>query len=359
MLNEEERLNKIDNEAEVISLFDGRNGEEPKWELPRYGHPLARGVFPLRAKPTETSSIVGERLGTAFCVGRFGILATAMHCFIESLGYSGNARLQMRRIDDWPKSSALKDVELFVTWHQVYDDKNGATVKTIPLTHLAASPPSDLLLGSAPLIEDLPLLSLRMSFRPPRIGSKVVCVGYSAAEPVDGRHEFFNYTFSAIEAEVVAIFPNGLGSVLPAACFLIDKEPPHGMSGGPVFDEHGNVCGIVSKGATMYMPEGPSYPKEAGVVSLLHPILPTSLEVNASKGPITASIKQPVAVWVAEGHILTDGSLVKCSIQKKDDGYRVGCAYDQSHFSGMFGGLQDFLEGKLFDPSSDDSVMRK
>ncbi len=111
-------------------------------------------------------------------------------------------------------------------------------------------------------------------------------------------------------------------------------------------------------GATKYMPKNQSFPEEAGVVSLLHPVLPTTLEAKASKGSMVATIKQPVAHWIAQGIILTDGTQAKCRVYPEDDGHHVGCAYDRNHLSGMFGGLQDYLDGKLFNPSSDDSMTR-
>ena len=45
-------------------------------------------------------------------------------------------------------------------------------------------------------------------------------------------------------------------------------------------------------------------------------------------------------------------------IYPEDEGHHVGRAYAQNHLSGMFAGLQDYLDGKLFDPSSDDLVKR-
>lgn len=232
--------------------------------------------------------------------------------------------------------------------HKVHEDKAGATLTNMPLTHLAASAPSDLLIGSMLDTKGLPLLTLKLTFRPPRVGSKVVCVGYTAAPHVDQRNEYFNYSFSVVEGTVIAIFPKGLGRVLPAACFLIDVEPPHGMSGGPVFDEHGNVCGIVSMGATQYMPIGNGeYPAEAGVVSLLHPLLPTSLGMNG----LEPSDHQAFFDWIAKGYINTDGSELMCDYYPKGDGHLVGGRYESSMRSAMYAGLQDFLDGKLFSAS--------
>lgn len=353
-------LSEIYNGTEEISIFDGRIGEDRKWELPRYGHPLARGVFPLRAKPTGNASKVGERHGTAFCVGKLGAVMSAMHCFNEALRHSGDSRLQSRKIDEWPKSSALTDVELSVDWHELKEDKSGVTVKTVPLTHLAAPTPTDLVMGSMLFIEKLPLLKLQMTFHPPRVGSKVVCVGYSAASNDDGGHELFNYTFSAVEGTVVAIFPQGLGSsVLDAACFLIDVEPPPGMSGGPVFDEHGNVCGIVSMGATHYMhKDHAGFPSEAGVVSLLHPVLPTELEAKASFGLFNITAKKTVWEWITLGAIRTDGSEGKCRVNRTNGELEVGCAYNRDLHTAMYLGLQDFLDGKPYNPPPDDSPER-
>ena len=93
-------------------------------------------------------------------------------------------------------------------------------------------------------------LAVRFSGVGPRVGDLVVAIGFPDldCQPIDeeGIRYLLSDGMSAAYGRIIALHPNG---VRDQATPVIEVEAkwPSGMSGGPVFNEHGQVIGLVSR----------------------------------------------------------------------------------------------------------------
>ena len=293
-----------------INLEQGRPTGESSWELPPYGHPLAQGVYPLLVDKDGQLT----PLGTAFCFSRLGFVATAEHIIRDAFRYHwrGDA---LRLMDQLPKSYGLNDIGLSV-FHHHKSGENSYTVYIWPVENIQGAQPTDVVYGFPKFQNRFPFLPLPISFEVPRIGSRVICVGYSDTCFPDGGipsddircgHsnwvKAYRNSFRATEGRVTRIFTQRFAAgFIKGPCFAIDVEVEHGMSGGPVFNQAGYVCGVVSAGASNF------FNSPASIVSLLYPTLLTGIKFGVSMGPVRLSGTQPLLTLIDRGAVLTDGS---------------------------------------------------
>ncbi len=106
--------------------------------------------------------------------------------------------------------------------------------------------------ASERLRRDVVVLPLRLRGRPLQLGERVLAVGFpelTMMRRADIRNvvTYSENMFGAI-AEVSAVFPHGRDSTHPWPSFEVRGHWPAGMSGGPIFNEEGEVIGLVSSG---------------------------------------------------------------------------------------------------------------
>jgi S1-C subfamily serine protease len=115
----------------------------------------------------------------------------------------------------------------------------------------------------------IPTVFPRLNLIPPRVGSRVAAFGYAGAVTVDGPNVHIDPGAHTSVGEVIDVFPGGRDRVLaPFPCFQVDARFDDSMSGGPVFDEHGALCGLISANIPPYEEGEP----HASLVSLLWPL---------------------------------------------------------------------------------------
>jgi hypothetical protein len=118
--------------------------------------------------------------------------------------------------------------------------------------------------------------------RLPSIGEEVTMIGFTAADDkiacppggvtVRGRVRMSRGTIGQR-------YPEGRDSfMLPGPCLEVEGAASGGMSGGPVFDQHGLLVGIVASSVSAADGIGPSY------VSLLWPALTARIDAEWPKG---------------------------------------------------------------------------
>lgn len=179
-----------------INLEEHRPEGATSWELPPWGHVLSCGVYPF-------FMVIDDQLipmGTAFCISKPGLVATATHNLTEAFKYHPRGE-RMLRENRFPKKMHLREIgdPGFSVLHSYVPEPNRLQINVWPLES--------------------------------------------------------------------------------ASGFAIDAEVENGQSGGPVFNEEGFVCGVVSAGATGYFGE------PASLTSLLYPALAIGIQFGFQQGP--------------------------------------------------------------------------
>ncbi len=153
--------------------------------------------------------------------------------------------------------------------------------------------------------------------RLPEVGEPVTMAGFTASDPVFPRKPTSVSVSGHVRASVGAIaawYPSGRDRVMmPGPALQIASSASGGMSGGPVFDQHGHLLGLVSTSLGADDHVGPAF------VSLIWPALITPIEPIWPNGLHTA------------GRPLFEFGVL-CCIDKADAIQRIG----QNEFSYEF-----------------------
>jgi S1-C subfamily serine protease len=163
------------------------------------------------------------------------------------------------------------------------------------------------------LISELPqtgsLLSATMTTREPKIGERVMLVGFRQTSVELDTGEVAGETRIAV-GEVSEIYQDGRDrTFLPHACLAVRCLTMGGMSGGPAFDESGKLIGILT--SSIEHEQGPSN------VSLIWPILGNDIQTCWPNGIIECpytlldlakkmpNLEKPEAVFRDDGGVWT------------------------------------------------------
>jgi hypothetical protein len=119
-------------------------------------------------------------------------------------------------------------------------------------------PESDLALLRAGVLRNgkpYPLPIVRLSTRFPNVGERISGVGYpnpkveSDISTLEEHEVTLDHSLHVATGEIVEAFENGRDArVMPWPGFQTEAVFESGMSGGPVFNEDGYVCGVISFG---------------------------------------------------------------------------------------------------------------
>lgn len=141
---------------------------------------------------------------------------------------------------------------------------------------------------------------------PPDLGAAVVGFGYhssvvSVKDTVDGYHLEINDEPVATTGEVEEILPNGNPSGrFTFPCYRVNSRFDGGMSGGPVMDENGSICGIISG------TYGDTGDGAISYVATLWPMLRTLISSNRG-GEYPRDVQYPVIDLALDGLIRAEG----------------------------------------------------
>jgi hypothetical protein len=117
-----------------------------------------------------------------------------------------------------------------------------------------------------------------IQMRPPSIGEIVGAIGYraSAATLVDGKLEVNDQPTKAF-GPVSEVYPEFRDKVrMPFPSFAIDARFDGGMSGGPIINEQGEICGVVLSS----FPASETDPKHTSYAASLRPLLRMTINVR-------------------------------------------------------------------------------
>lgn len=221
---------------------------------------VRQSILPLLNINRETGHLTG--LGTAFCADPFGGFLTAQHIFDHvdltqpppDFEEMPAAMLSMGVV--FGTVGIPQDIFAPVTSLHGFVDptpqdpivrglagKGGASIVTDCL-RLTLQMQSE---ARARHVHPLPL---RCSAAPPAKGDKILAVGYPELglvhdEPPFAHSRYVERMYGAI-GEVTDIHPEGLGVSRPWPIIELRAKWRSGMSGGPLFNEAGEIIGLVS-----------------------------------------------------------------------------------------------------------------
>jgi hypothetical protein len=148
---------------------------------------------------------------------------------------------------------------------------------------------------------------------PPAVGERISAFGYPKTD-VDASQGALNITLNPYTSvgEVTEIFPVKRDSgLLRFPCYSTNARFEHGMSGGPIFNDDGNVCGIICDGL----------PHEEGVDDHSHGSTLWPLSGFLVDLPISPDPPEPpyFARTLFERNIVTGLGWEECIVSKQGD----------------------------------------
>ncbi len=281
--------------------------------LKQFGHITQQIIMPIIALADE--EIIP--LGTGFVINPDGLLMTAKHVIEDfavarpkkkdGSGYYSNHSLYALYISDtkhgnqnqffngglWPLDKAWFSSELDIAFCWL----KPATINGKPFKPPAAT---------------------RLTFTPPSIGEHILGFGYYASKgtiqnkTVDGKRiADYSHKTAFTQGVVKTVFAQRRDSVmLRFPCFEIDARFDAGMSGGPVYNEKGYVCGVICSSIPLNESD-----EHLSYASLLWPALGTSIEIKlGQEEPLESHTFYELA---KRKHVITDQSInaIQCVIE--------------------------------------------
>ena len=134
----------------------------------------------------------------------------------------------------------------------------------------------------------------------------------------DGIAIKFDERTAMTTGQITEMYPERRDSgMLTFPCFCTNARFEHGMSGGPILDEHGSVCGVVCS----CLPPGDGSPEYTSFGSLLWLALGTSIEVIPREGANPEMMS--VYDLIQKGYILTDETIDNIKVVSEANGKKT------------------------------------
>jgi hypothetical protein len=292
---------------------------EPFSPLTEFGHRIQQCVMTLVV--IDDGAIVP--LGTGFTIAVDGLLMTASHVITEAM-----KRAVLRPNANGEMERHLALFALYLTSETHSDNKDQLIGGLIPISHVAF--PKELDIGFCflrrPLRDGEPLRFpvFRLSPGLPKVGEQILGFGYYGMkgnitnQSSDGTIcVSYSQETAFTRGQIVEIHsPMRDRGMLNFPCFRTDARFEHGMSGGPILNEKGDVCGVICSSLPQLEPD----PEYISYGSLVWPALGIPVEAALVEGgPVeTATIYE----LVQRGIVLCDESIVKVQVIIGDQGER-------------------------------------
>ncbi len=114
-----------------------------------------------------------------------------------------------------------------------------------------------------------------VSFSLPKVGDRMSAFGYSESK-IDNESNFLSYETSTSIGKVIEVHEKMRDSVrLNFPCFMVNSRFDGGMSGGPVFNDNGELCGLICSSLEPLSIHEP----HVSYVTLLWPLLRTLIDI--------------------------------------------------------------------------------
>jgi Trypsin-like peptidase domain len=168
----------------------------------------------------------------------------------------------------------------------------------------------------------------RLSLLPPRPGSSIFSFGYPNSKCEVLGHDQFELRMDATTTTgtVIEVHHERRDAVrLPFPCFQTNARFDGGMSGAPVFNEQGQVCGLICQTLPAATPEE----DHASYVSSLWPML--AIPINAPWDRYPTGTSYPLFEY-AQTKVMDTIGLDNFVLDKLPEGHRLFCRYDISAY---------------------------
>jgi hypothetical protein len=315
----------------TVNFDEFRNSDSASsWQLPPWSHPISSFALPLFMSIDDLLTPIG----TAFIISKRLILAlTAEHNVREILKkHPKTNKLALQ--DEISGSHSLPDNYILWLLHQHSDAKGDLTLTLWPLEHAGGPQPSDIIFVTPKAAAALPTLTPKISFEIPQPGTLVRCLGYTNFSFPDGgisldsvRNGLFDWGSQyshelwVVQGKVQQFFNRKFSSgYLHSPCFSIDAELLHGQSGGPAFNENGEVCGVNSASATNF------YDFDSSLISPLYTAILTEVKFTFQLPGVTFNFGKTILGLIAQNCIDSGGSerMIHFSADPKSDKPVIG-----------------------------------
>jgi hypothetical protein len=223
---------------------------ELKWGRPEFSSDDGLGSLDsLHQASDAIVSIAGyfdgklKSVGSGIIIGP-GLVLTASHVFDE-FSRTGSGPVLLSFLPENKARAWLPTSTVTCSGPSTYQPWDPNSKKISDLTILSCN------LNSEAHVE-YPLSLVPLELCLPLIGTRLWAVGFRDGEVGEDSALVSPLLASGL---VTNCFPHGRGERMPSPCVEVDMETLGGMSGGPVFNEEGNLVGIVSSS----FDGGPSY----------------------------------------------------------------------------------------------------
>jgi hypothetical protein len=287
--------------------------------LPEFGARIQQAVMPILG--IADGQLIAY--GTGFMVAGDGLMMTAKHVIQHAWSQ------RVRRFNE--RGQFYDHCELYALYvtNERHPDNDAKYVGGLwPINKAWFSLELDIafcwLRSATRDSESIRFPIFRLSPGIPKLGERVIGFGYykmegSKIEQGTTRDDSANYSQMTAHSagRIVEVFPKKRDSgMLNFPCFLINARFDPGMSGGPVCNESGYVCGVICSS----MPKFEGDPGYVSYVSLIWPAMGTQVEVAIDGGKPELRL---IYELVTKGFIETDDTINNLQISIGSDGKRT------------------------------------
>jgi hypothetical protein len=282
--------------------------------LPKIGDPVQRGVMPLIM--VQDNEVIP--LGTGFTITPDGLMITARHVIEEA-----ERRARSRSGNRYGNDLQLEIFALYVIAHHADAHLCGGPLPIREVWMLDGLDICYCMLSGAFLNDEVVRFPVvRLSPGIPKVGENIIGFGYlKMAGALKGTLENgqtpLNYRQDTAftRGQIMEVYPQRRDSLLPFPCFRTNARFDSGMSGGPVMNERGNVCGVICNS----LPADDKWPEHRSNASLLYPSLGTIIDVTGQPG--RAAERMSIYEVIQKGHIFTDETIQDVAAKHNPDGH--------------------------------------
>lgn len=277
--------------------------------LKEFGHVTAQMIMPIVA--ILDGEIVPQ--GTGFVISPDGFLITAKHV-LEGFA---NPKIKRRDGKGFYREYSLNSL---YTSNVKHGDKNQFYLGgLLPIERVWFSNESDIAFCwiRIPTLNDAPLKlpSVKLSPGIPKIGEHILGFGYykSNGSVIVNNKCSLEQNTAFTQGVINEVYPLKRDScMLNFPCFRTSARFEAGMSGGPIFNEKGSVCGVICSSG---LEDDNGY---ISYSSLLWSAMGTMLEVSLKIGDPVQFIT--FYDLVKRGHMITDDSINDINVVLNQDG---------------------------------------